>query len=119
LAAIGETISERGGVLNLGIEGAMLAGAFAAALASLHAGAWSGAAAAIAAGVLMAAVVGVVAVGLRSDQIITGTAVTLAATGLTGLLAPSLLGAGGALGVPTLAPVAIPGLARIPGIGPV
>lgn len=119
LAAIGETISERGGVLNLGIEGAMLAGAFAAALASLHAGAWTGAAAAVAAGVLMAAIVGVVAVGLRGDQIITGTAVTLAATGLTGLLAPSLLGAAGALGVPTLAPVAIPGLARIPGIGPV
>lgn len=120
LAAVGEAIAERGGVLNLGIEGAMLAGAFAAALGGVHAGAWTGAMLGVVAGAMTALLVAVVAVGLRGDQILVGTAVTLAATGVTGLLTPSLLGAAGAsLGVPTLAPVAIPLLSAIPGVGPV
>jgi simple sugar transport system permease protein len=72
------------------------------------------------AGAAMAAILGIVAVRLRADQILTGTAVTLAAIGLTGLLTPSLLGtANAALGVPTLAPAAVPGLAAIPGVGPI
>ena len=55
------------------------------------------------------------AVLLRADQIITGTAVTLAALGLTGALYQTLYGAGGAaLATPTIGPFALPGLAAIP-----
>lgn len=120
LAALGETISERGGVLNLGIEGAMLGGAFGAAWGALHGGAWQGVAAGVAAGVLTGLVFGLVAVVAKADQIISGTAVTLAMIGLTGLLAAPALGPSGVgLDLPTLAPVAIPGLSSIPIIGPV
>jgi simple sugar transport system permease protein len=120
LAAIGETVSERGGVLNLGIEGAMLGGALGAAWGALHGGAWAGVAAGTMVGVLTGLVFGLVAVVGRADQIITGTAVTLAAIGLTGLLAPAALGvAGAALTLPTLPPVALPGLSRVPVLGPV
>jgi len=120
LAAIGETISERGGVLNLGIEGAMLGGALGAAWGGLHGGAWSGVAAGVAVGLLTGAVFGLVTVVGKADQIISGTAITLAAIGLTGLLAPLALGSTGAgLHLPTLPPMPIPGLARIPVVGPV
>jgi ABC-type uncharacterized transport system permease subunit len=120
LAALGETISERGGVLNLGIEGAMLGGAFGAAWGALHGGAWAGVGAGLAVGVLTGLVFGLVAVVAKADQIITGTAVTLALIGITGLLAETALGrTGTGLALPTLAPVAIPGLSRIPILGPV
>ena len=59
------------------------------------------------------------AVWLRADQIITGTAVTLLAVGLTGTLYRALYGAAGAaLSIPTTGPVPIPLLSRIPVIGP-
>lgn len=120
LAALGETISERGGVLNLGIEGSMLAGAFAAAVGAVAGGAWFGALLGVAAGVLAAMVLVIVSVWLRGDQIIAGTAVTLAAIGITGMLTPTLLGRSeAAIGVPALGPVALPLVSKIPVLGPV
>ncbi len=120
LAALGELISERGGVLNLGIEGSMLAGAFAAAIGAMSGGAWFGALLGLGAGGLAAAVLMVTSVWLRGDQIIAGTAVTLAAVGITGLLTPTLLGGtDAAIAVPSLGPVAVPVLAGIPVLGPI
>ncbi len=120
LAALGETISERGGVLNLGIEGSMLAGAFAAALGATFGGPWFGTLMGLVAGALTAMIVVVVSVWLRGDQIITGTAVTLAAIGVTGLLTATLPGAGeAAIAVPGLGPVTVPILSRIPVLGPI
>ncbi|MES2305025.1 MAG: ABC transporter permease [Gemmatimonadota bacterium] len=118
LAAIGETVVERGGVINLGIEGAMLAGAFGAAVGAGAAGTGAGVAAALLAGVATAAIFAAIAIGVRADQIITGTAVTLGTTGLTGVIARRVFGDGGAgLSLPTLAKVRIPGLSNIPLIG--
>ena len=115
LAAIGESIAERSGVINLGIEGSMLAGAFGAAAGAAHGGVVIGIAAGILAGVLVAALFASIAVGARVDQIISGTAVTLLATGLTGLLAQRMWGnAGVGLSLPTLSTVAVPLLVRIP-----
>jgi simple sugar transport system permease protein len=120
-AAVGEVIAERGGVLNLGIEGAMLAGALAAAVVATSIPGVGGAGAVMAAmiaGLLISAVVAAVAVVGRADQVITGTAVTLGALGLTGLLAQRFFGMGGAgLEFDTMAPVPLPLLADIPGIG--
>ena len=119
LAATGETITERSGVINLGLEGIMLAGALAATLGATAWGPWSGIACAIVAGMLLAAVFALLAVGARADQIITGTAITLGALGLTGTIYRQAYGSGGAgLTIPTLKSLAIPGLSQIPVLGP-
>ena len=94
LAATGELIAERSGVLNLGIEGAMLAGALTAALVGSAAGPEAGVLAAIVAGALCGGIMALVAVGARADQVITGTAVTLGAVGLTGAVYRATLGSG-------------------------
>jgi general nucleoside transport system permease protein len=117
LAATGETLTERGGVINLGIEGSMLTGALAAALSAGAAGPWTGLAAAALAGASLAALFAAVAIGARADQIITGTATTLGAVGLTGAIFRSTQG-GGAVTLRTLPPVAVPGLADLPVLGP-
>ena len=119
LAATGETLAERSGVLNLGIEGAMLAGALASAIGASAAGPWAGVAAAAAAGAALALLFAVIAIGAGADQIITGTAMTLAAIGLTGAVARAVFGAAGTgLSLPTLAPLPLGPLARLPVLGP-
>ncbi len=117
-AAIGETVTERAGVINLGLEGAMLAGALASALGA-SGGAWAGVAAAALAGAAVAAVFAGWVVGARVNQIIAGTAVTLACVGLTGTIYRQAYGAGGpGLSLLTLGPLPMPGLSRIPVLGP-
>lgn len=117
-AAIGETVTERAGVINLGLEGAMLAGALASALGA-SGGAWAGVAAAALTGAAVAAVFAGWVVGARVNQIIAGTAVTLACVGLTGTIYRQAFGTGGpGLSLPTLGPVPVPGLSRIPVLGP-
>jgi general nucleoside transport system permease protein len=119
LAAIGETITERAGVINLGIEGMMLSGALAATLGASMWGDWAGLGCAAVAGMALAGVFAVLTVGVRSDQIITGTAITLAGVGLTGTVYRQAFGAEGAgLTIPTFPSLSIPGLAQIPVLGP-
>jgi ABC-type uncharacterized transport system permease subunit len=119
LAALGEAIAERAGVINLGIEGAMLAGALASAIGAVVAGPWSGLAAGVAAGAAVSGVFAAVAIGARADQIITGAAVTLGAVGLTGAVSRWFFGTSGAgLGIPVLPVVPVPGLSEIPVLGP-
>jgi len=119
LAAIGETITERGGVINIGIEGSLLAGAFGAAAGAMQGGLLVGVIAGAIAGVVVAMLFAVLSIGVRADQIISGTAVTLAATGLTGMLSQRIWGVAGAgLSLPTVRSWAIPILASVPGLGP-
>lgn len=119
LAATGETVTERSGVINLGLEGMMLAGALAATLGASTAGPWTGLALAVLAGMALAAGFAAVTIAARADQIIAGTALTLGAVGLTGTIYRQAFGPGGAgLALPTLAAVPIPGLSRIPILGP-
>ncbi len=119
-AALGETATERSGVINIGLEGAMLGGALGAALGAQSAGnPWVGLAAGALAGALAAAVFALVAVGFGGDQIVTGTAITLGAIGLTGAVYRAVYGTtGAALSLPTFAPVRLPGLADVPILGP-
>ncbi|HEX7918621.1 MAG TPA: ABC transporter permease [Gemmatimonadales bacterium] len=93
-AAMGEVVAERGGVLNLGIEGAMLAGALTAALVGQSGGPAAGVVMAGVVGAVCGAIVALVAVWARADQVITGTAVTLGAVGLTGAVYRATLGSG-------------------------
>jgi general nucleoside transport system permease protein len=118
LAALGETVAERGGVINVGLEGTIIAGCLAGLVAADVGGPATGLAAAGIAGVALAAVFAVVAIGMQANQIITGTAVTMLGLGLTGTLYRVAYGDGGAsLSSSTLAPIAIPVLSRIPIIG--
>ena len=119
LAALGELLAERGGVINLGVEGAMLSGALAAALGATAGGAWAGLAASTGAGIVLSLVFALAAIGARADQIIAGTATTLLAVGLTGAVYQAAFGSAGAgLSLPTLGTVPVPGLAGLPWIGP-
>jgi general nucleoside transport system permease protein len=93
LAALGELVTERSGVLNLGVEGMMVMGAvagFGVALASNNP--WLGVLASMIAGMLMAALFGFLALGLVTNQVATGLALTLLGLGLSGLVGESLVG---------------------------
>jgi simple sugar transport system permease protein len=117
-AATGELINERAGVINLGIEGGMLAGALAAAIGAAAGGPWLGVLAALLTGALVAGLFALVAIGARANQIITGTAVTLGSVGLTGAIYRSAFGVSGpALSIPTFEAVRLPLLHAIPVIG--
>lgn len=122
-AALGETVSERAGVINIGLEGSIIAGALGATIAAGAIGAGAlgvagGFAAGALAGLVVAALFALFTVGLRADQIITGTAMTLLALGLTGTLYRTVYGAGGvALTTPTAEIYAVPWLSDLPLIG--
>lgn len=119
LAAIGETVSERSGVINIGLEGSIIAGALGGALGALaFESAGMGVAAGAMAGLLVALVFAAFAIGLGADQIITGTAVTIGGLGMTGAIYQARFGATGtALSLPTLDVMTLPLLHRIPWIG--
>ncbi len=84
LAAIGAAFSERGGVINIGLEGTMLNGALAYVLGAHATGnPWAGLLAAIVAGLATASLHALVTVGFRADQITSGLGINLLAAGLT------------------------------------
>lgn len=119
LAALGETLVERAGVINLGLEGIIVAGALGALAGAGAGGVWLGFAAGAAAGLLVALLFALFVVVLRTDQIIAGTAVTLLGLGATGTLYRAFYGTtGAALSIPTSAPLRIPALTGIPLVGP-
>ncbi len=119
LAAMGEAVTERSGVINIGLEGSVIAGALGGAMGAMAlGGAWGGILVGSAAGAFVALVFAAFAIGLGTDQIITGTAITLAGLGFTGAIYQARFGTTGAvLSVPTLAPVEIPLLSEVPVIG--
>lgn len=119
LAALGELLVERSGVLNIGVEGVMLGGAFAAALAAWASGSAAvGVGAAAVTGTALALLFALATVRLGADQIIAGAALNLVALGATGALYRALLGATGtALVLPTLPALEVPLLRQLPVLG--
>ena len=118
LAALGETVVERAGIINIGLEGMILGGAFAALVGASAGSTALGLLSAILAGMALALLFALFVLALETDQIIAGTALNMLAFGLTGTLYRSLYGtAGAALTTPTLGPLTVPGLAQLPMIG--
>lgn len=121
LAAVGETFSQRAGVLNLGVEGSMIMGAVAGFLATY----WSGNLAVgmvmgSLAGLAMGAVMAGLAIWIRTDQVITGISLVLVGEGITVFAYQQAFGVGSQPPVlPPLDTITIPVLGRIPGVGPV
>jgi simple sugar transport system permease protein len=115
-AAIGETFSQKSGVLNLGVEGQMLLGAFAAFYVSLKTGnLWLGLLTAMLVGALMGLAMAYVTVNLQAQQGISGIGFYLFGLGMSDLLFQRLLGTVETVrGFPK---IYIPLLSAIPGIG--
>jgi len=115
-AAIGETLGQRSGVLNLGVEGQMLMGAFAAFYVTFQTGnLWLGMLAAVVIGALMGLAMAFVTINLQAEQGISGIGFYLFGLGMSTLLFQMLLGT--VETVQGFAPVHIPVLSDIPIIG--
>jgi simple sugar transport system permease protein len=87
LAALGGLYSERSGVINIALEGMMLAGAFTAAAMTYASGSpWIGLVTAMGAGVLVALIHAVACIRYKADQVVVGTAINIGMIGLPGFL---------------------------------
>lgn len=115
-AALGETVSERAGVINLGTEGCMLMGAFAGfAVTSMTGSPWLGMLAAAAAGGALALIHAILVVSRKANQFASGLSLLFLALGLTALYGSGYVGQK----INAFDPIAIPGLSSIPVIGPI
>ncbi len=113
-AAIGELVTERSGVLNLGVEGMMAMGAVIGFAVAHTTGSFGlGILGAIVAGMTMAALFGVVTLIFVANQVASGLALTLFGLGLSGLIGDAFVGVPGA----GLARISIPVLSDIPVVG--
>lgn len=123
LAALGELVTERSGVMNLGIEGMMLTGAFAGFMTAHGTGSlWLGVLVAVVASGFAGALMAFMCVTLRLDQVVSGLALNLLASGLTFYFFRVSFQEAGDQNLPnvaTLSPVEIPGLSSIPFFGDV
>jgi len=120
LAALGELVAEKSGVINIGLEGMILAGAFAAMCATfLTSSPLFGLIAAWGSGLSLAALFAYVVVERGGNQVVAGIAINLLAAGLTGVSHRAVFGiTGAALTVPGLEPLRLPRLADLPIVGP-
>lgn len=115
-AGIGELVTEKSGVLNLGVEGMMLMGAvtgYAVTAATGHP--WIGVAASIGAGVAMALLFGFLTLTMLANQVATGLSLTIFGIGLSAYVGKPYTSASVSA---TIGVLPIPGLAKIPVLGP-
>ncbi len=119
LAALGGILCERSGVINIGLEGMMLMGAFFGIFGADLTGSWLlGALLGMAAGAALAVLHAVLSVGLRADQVVSGTGVNLLALGITGYVFIAHYGDQGTPGsVPRVPDVTLPLIEDIPFVG--
>jgi simple sugar transport system permease protein len=116
-ATIGELLTERSGVLNLGVEGMMLIGAMSAFSVAVATGnPWLGLLAAMLAAGLISQIHAFITITLQADQVVSGLSLTLLGTGISLVLGEGLSKAGT---VSLLPRFSIPGLAQIPILGPI
>ncbi len=118
LAALGELIAERSGTINLGIEGMMLAGAFAGAWGAAEGGWGAGIVVALLAGAALGALMAATVLWGGANQLVVGLAISLLATGLCSYLFEVWQPSGATAAEIPLAPtVSVPALADLPLLG--
>ena len=116
LAATGELITEKSGVLNLGVEGMMLVGAIAGFAVTASTGsATVGILAAVLAGAMMSLIFAFLTLTLMANQVATGLALTIFGVGFSALVGSGVVG----FAIDPLPALAIPGISAIPIIGPI
>jgi len=116
-ASVGEIISERSGVSNLGLEGIMLVGAVTGYLSALHSGSLlAGVLGAMLAGAVIGLFYALMTVTLQANQIVCGLALVTVGTGISGFLGKAAFGK---IISHSFNRIAIPGLSQIPFLGPV
>ncbi|OLP53792.1 ABC transporter permease [Rhizobium rhizosphaerae] len=114
IAAIGELVVERSGVLNLGVEGMMVMGAVCGfAGASLSGSPWIGLVAGVAAGAVFSQLFAVLTLSIATNQVATGLSLTLLGLGLSGMIGEPFVGEAGS----KLPNLFIPGLSELPLVG--
>ena len=120
-AALGGVLSERSGVFNIGLEGMMLAGAFGAAVGAYFTGTpFAGIAVGMLCGALGALILAYLSISLGVNQIVSGIAINMLMLGLTAFLSRIVFqGQANTMTLDGFKPFEIPGLARIPVLGPV
>lgn len=114
IAALGELVVERSGVLNLGVEGMMVMGAVTGfAAAQLTGSAWLGVIAAIICGALFSLLFAILAISLATNQVATGLSLTLLGLGASGMIGEGFVGQPGiklqALSIPVLSDLPVVG----------
>lgn len=121
LAALGETLTQRAGVINIGLEGILLCGAFTGMIGSYFTGSpLLGFLLGGTSGLFLAGLFAFVTVIFTADQIVAGISVNLLAAGCTGVLYRAIFGVTGqALIVTTFQPYPIPFLSNLPIFGPI
>lgn len=127
LACMAGLWSERSGVVDIGLEGKMLTGAFAAAVVATFTGsAWAGLLAGVAASVAVSLIHGYASIDQRANQIVSGTAINMVADGMTALIGNAIWSQGGRTPqLPNSAlfqPISLPfegALAPLPILGPI
>ena len=120
LGALSGILCERSGVVNIAIEGMMLTGAMAGALVGSLTNLWIGLLAAIIAGGLLAIVHAVLSIKYKIDQIISGTVINIFSAGITSFISAKFMQKYAEINNPGIfRPIEIPGLYKIPFIGPI
>ena len=120
LAAIGGSLTEHAGIMNIGMDGMILMGAFFGVFGSyLFTSAWGGVGLVLLMGLLVGLFFALFVVKFRSDEFIIGCALNTFALGLTTYLSRSVFGTSGAKGFPSLSTVDLPLLDKIPFLGAV
>ena len=119
LASLGGCMSERSGVINIGLEGMMLMGAFTAVVGSWFMGAWIGLLMGVLTGGLMGLLHAFMSVTIKANQIISATAINIMAVGLPNILIPVIWPNhfGISPTVPVIADIHLPLISSIPIIG--
>lgn len=113
-ATLGEMFTERSGILNLGVEGMMIVGAFAAFITAQATGSpWLGVLAAGICGALVGGLHGLICLHFQGNQVVSGLALTIFGTGLANYLGTPFIGQR----APGFLSFAVPGLSSIPFLG--
>lgn len=119
-ASVGECVSQRSGMLNIGVEGLMLLGAFASVAGAYRSGSpWVGLVIGVVTTTAVMTIQGVICITMGGNQIVTGLGLNFGAVGITTLLLRDIFGSEAAINMPHFSRIEVPFLSEIPVLGPI